>query len=114
MNISTDSLRSLFSQPYDTDAWQDFLYSFFGADNLKSKPVHLDTSTEEEDGFFLGTSQLQITTASVFSSSTYRGPPFSVVALASATCFASTFETTMMLRWQCSATRRERPGAFPS
>ena len=54
MDISKETLHQLFSSPFDLATWQDFLHDCFGADNLRTAPVHLDVSTETEDGFFLG------------------------------------------------------------
>ena len=54
MSITKESLRQLFSLPYDFSSWQSFLHDFFGASQLKTPPVMLNTSTEDETGYLLG------------------------------------------------------------
>jgi hypothetical protein len=51
----TDSqFRELFQSSFNGEKWQELLINLFAAKNLRQTPEMLDTSTDNETGYFLG------------------------------------------------------------
>ena len=55
MNYTKDTFRHLFQHPFDQNQWQDVLHEFFHANELRAKAERIDGTSENEEGFYLGT-----------------------------------------------------------
>ena len=54
MNYTKDTFRQIFQQPFNQNQWQEVLRDFFHATVLRAEPEHIDGTSEEEQGFYLG------------------------------------------------------------
>ena len=54
MSYSKDTLRQIFQQPFNQDDWQAMLRHYFKATELRAEPEHIDGTTDEEQGYYLG------------------------------------------------------------
>lgn len=54
MNYTKDTFRQIFQQPFNQNQWQEVLHDFFHASVLRAEPEHIDSSSEDEQGFYFG------------------------------------------------------------
>ena len=55
MTYIKDNLRQIFQQPFKFYEWQQMLHHYFLATELRAEPERIDGTTDDEQGYYLGT-----------------------------------------------------------
>ena len=55
MTYTKDNLRQIFQQPFKFNEWQQMLHHYFLATELRAEPERIDGTTDDEQGYYLGT-----------------------------------------------------------
>ena len=54
MTYSKDNLRQIFQQPFNEEGWQNMLWQYFHATELKAERERIDDTPDDEKGYYLG------------------------------------------------------------
>ena len=54
MTYSKDNLRQIFQQPFNEEGWQNMLWQYFHATELKAERERINDTPDDEKGYYLG------------------------------------------------------------
>ena len=52
MIYSKETLRQIFQQPFNEEGWQNMLWQYFHATELKAEREHIDDTPDDEKGYY--------------------------------------------------------------